>query len=381
MELIVVPAWDSRRAGLFMRRLEGNGSTNSKGDVIVTDFAAASNGRGFRGLLAASVIGMLSAGLAGCETGGGFLDAAAPPLAQPPAAVAAQPPQALAAVAVMPVVGAPDGVGKQIIGQLAQSAQRNRFTVVSDAGAKADFTLRGYFVASRDRAGAKVSYIWDLNDPQGQRVNRITGEEIAAGTPNAKNPWATVSPGVIQVIADKTAAAMGAWLPSHTKGPAATPPAAPAPAQPAPGPVAAAPTPPPAVTPVSARTTAALPQADQIAVVVPAVVGAPGDGNGSLSGALQRELTRQGVTLMDRPGASYRVEGKVTLGAAKDGKQPIQIDWRVRDPQGKSLGTVSQKNEIPPGSLDGQWGKTADAAAGAAAQGILKLLPQRKATN
>ena len=64
------------------------------------------------------------------------------------------------------------------------------------------------------------------------------------------------------------------------------------------------------------------------------------------------------------------------IGAAKEGKQAIQIDWRVKDPQGKALGTVSQKNEIPEGSLDGTWGKTADAAAAAAAQGIVKLLPQ-----
>lgn len=283
---------------------------------------------------------------------------------------------------MMPIVGAPDGVGKQIASQLTLSAQRNRFNIVSGSGVKADYTLRGYFVASRDRAGAKVSYIWDVTDPQGQRVNRITGEEIAAGTPNAKDPWATVSPAAIQVIADKTAAAMGAWLPTQAKSAGVPVASTAAPQQPAPVPVAAAPTPPPAATPAAERTTtAALPSADQVAVVVPAVVGAPGDGNGALSAALQRELSRQGVTLMDRQGASYRVEGKVVLGAAKDGKQAIQIDWRVRDPQGKSLGTVSQKNEIPPGSLDGQWGKTADAAAAAAAQGILKLLPQRKATN
>ena len=53
----------------------------------------------------------------------------------------------------------------------------------------------------------------------------------------------------------------------------------------------------------------------------------------------------------------------------------------MRDPQGKKLGTVSQKNEIPEGSLDGAWGKTAEQAAGAAAQGIVKLLPQPKAIN
>ena len=78
---------------------------------------------------------------------------------------------------------------------------------------------------------------------------------------------------------------------------------------------------------------------------------------------------------------TYKVEGKVVMGQGKDGKQPIQIDWNVYDPKGKKLGTVSQKNEVPQGSLDGTWGKTADAAAQAAAQGIVKLLPQATKTN
>ena len=54
-----------------------------------------------------------------------------------------------------------------------------------------------------------------------------------------------------------------------------------------------------------------------------------------------------------------------------------QLNYQyTTDPTGKKLGTVSQKNEVPQGSLDGSWGKTADAAAAAAAQGIVKLLPQ-----
>ena len=61
------------------------------------------------------------------------------------------------------------------------------------------------------------------------------------------------------------------------------------------------------------------------------------------------------------------------MGAGKDGKQPITIDWSVTDPSGKKLGTVSQKNEGSTGSLDGSWGKTADAAAAAAAQEIVQL--------
>jgi Mrp family chromosome partitioning ATPase len=183
-----------------------------------------------------------------------------------------------------------------------------------------------------------------------------------------------VTGAVTQSIADKTTTQLATWISANR------PAGSPAVAGQAPDaagaqrPVAAVAT--PAAEPASARTTtASLPASGDVAAIVPAVTGAPGDGNSALSSALQRELSRQGVTMANRPGA-YRIEGKVAMGGGQSGKQSIQIDWLVRDPQGRSLGTVSQKNEIPEGSLDGTWGNTADAAAGAATQGILKLLPQ-----
>ena len=115
---------------------------------------------------------------------------------------------------------------------------------------------------------------------------------------------------------------------------------------------------------------------DGLTAVIPAVTGAPGDGSTSLTAAIQRELQSKGIELAERPtNVSYRVEGAVLLGSASDGKQAIQIEWVVRAPNGKKLGTVSQKNDIPEGSLDGAWGGVADQAAGAAVKGILKLLP------
>ena len=87
------------------------------------------------------------------------------------------------------------------------------------------------------------------------------------------------------------------------------------------------------------------------------------------------------MTVADNANGAYRVQGTVAMGPVKDGKQSIHIEWTVRDPAGKKLGTVSQKNEIPEGSLDGAWGKTAEQAAGAAAQGIVRLLPVAKAEN
>lgn len=326
-------------------------------------------------------VAIVALGLAGCESSGSSLFSSlssGPATATPEQAKPAQ--QAtLARIALAPVIGAPDAVSRQIAEQIVQSAERHRITLINDRDAKGDFTLRGYVVASKDRSQTKVSYIWDLTDPTGKRVNRVTGEEMAPSGA-AKDPWVAVTGAVTQSIADKTATQLATWLAANRPAGSAPPVAG----QAAPDttgaqrPVAAAAPPTtPAPEPVAARTTtASLPSSGDVAAIVPAVTGAPGDGNSALSSALQRELSRQGVTMANRPGASYRIEGKVALGQGQAGKQTIQIDWLVRDPQGRSLGTVSQKNEIPEGSLDGSWGNTADAAAGAAAQGILKLLPQ-----
>jgi hypothetical protein len=56
-------------------------------------------------------------------------------------------------------------------------------------------------------------------------------------------------------------------------------------------------------------------------------------------------------------------------------KQSVRIDWQCSI-RAVRVGTVSQQNTIPKGSLNGPWGAIADAAAGAAADGIVKLLPK-----
>ncbi len=337
---------------------------------------------------AALIAALASAGLAGCESSsalfGSNQSTPETQLSQSAAPVQAAPVTPQTRVAVAPVIGAPDAVGRQLQQEFGSAVAKQRATVVA-AGDKADFTLRGYVVAAKDRAGTKVSYIWDVTDPAGKRVNRITGEEILASAAG-KDPWSSVTPAVMQTIAQKSASSFGSWLPSATSQAAVA--TAPAATQPigvgAPNAVATASTAPlaAAARPPQAAPTPVAYQPNDVTAVVPSVTGAPGDGSMSLTQALQNELSKNGVALANQASASsYRVEGVVKVGQIRDGKQPIQIDWNVRDPQGKRLGTVSQKNEIPEGSLDGPWGKTADAAAAAAAQGILKLLPQRSNAN
>lgn len=342
----------------------------------MTDFDAATAWYGKKAATAAFCIALAGLGLAGCETSGNLFgdnQVAAETVAPAPAPAAV--PQLAARVALAPIIGAPEALGQQLRTQVTQAAAKSRVGIVADRDPAADFSMRGYLVAARDKGGVKVSYIWDITDASGKRVNRITGEELTTAAPAAKEPWGSVTPAVTQVIADKVAASLGAWAPSQPK-------AAPVAAGPAVA-AAGAGAMPPAGAPVSASgvtnaTTASLPPT--AASPAPTVSGAPGDGNEALASALQRELSRQGATLSGPQGNQHRVEGKVTVGTVKDGKQPIQIDWKVVDAQGKAVGTVTQKNAIPPGSLDGSWGKTADAAAAAAAQGIIKLLPQRSAS-
>lgn len=336
----------------------------------------------------AGIAAVFAIGLGGCETSSNLLGSASPgptalsppPPSDTPAAVAQAPAAAQSKIAIAPVIGAPDSVGKQLQSQLTSAVTAKNIAVASGPADKPDYTLRGYVVSAREKSGTKVSYIWDVTDPAGARKNRITGEEILPASDN-KDPWAGVTPQITQSIADKTAASMASWLPGQKGAPVAS-------AGGGASVQTAAATPADALGATKAAaggpTTGSLggAPAGSITAIVPSVTGAPGDGGVALTSALQRELSRSGVQLANAPGGGvYKVEGKVAVGEAKDGKQPIQIDWNVKDPAGKKLGTVSQKNEIPQGTLDGAWGKTADAAAAAAAQGILKLLPQQKSTN
>jgi len=360
----------------------------------VTTIDAAAAWRGKRSVLLAVFAAFMGFGLGGCETGASLFGASSDPNQSIAGAPAAAEASQTAKIAIAPVIGAPDTVAKQLQTQLASAIEMHKISVAKSLNDKAEYTLRGYVVSAREKGRTKVSYIWDVTDPSGKRVNRITGEEVLSGA-QSKDPWASVTPQVVDTIATKTAGSIMTWLPTANAAPVAlgtggtgalatgstqhqtTQTAA---ASPAAVPLAS----PGGSLPPSAAggpTTGSL-QSGSVTTMVPSVVGAPGDGSVSLTSALQRELTKNGIALTESPtGQTYRVEGKVVVGQGENGKQPIQIDWNVNDPQGKKLGTVSQKNEIPQGSLDGAWGKTADAAAAAAAQGILKLLPPQAKVN
>jgi hypothetical protein len=261
-------------------------------------------------------------------------------------------------IAVAPIIGAPAQVSQEMTDALVAAGKDRKLTILPD-GSKANYTLRGYLIASNEKRGSKVSYIWDVTDAQGSRVARVSGDELIASR-TGSDPWSGVDSAAIRSIAGKTTSQLAASL-SRGGGSAAT--------------VAAASSSAPATTASTSVASMARPKA--AGVVVTPVSGAPGDGQRSLTTALKKRLYAGGVKLANGTTVNvYMVKGSVRMADTNSGKQSIRIDWLVLDPNGKKLGTVSQQNTIPKGSLNGPWGAVADAAAGAAAAGIIKLLPK-----
>ncbi|HXF53015.1 MAG TPA: hypothetical protein VNK52_02720 [Hyphomicrobiaceae bacterium] len=330
--------------------------------MTTTDAAAVRHVRTCLAL--AGLTALLGVGLGGCGTSNfnlfGSGDSVAPDAQQSAQAA----PVNQTKIAIAPVIGAPDAVSKQLTAQLTAAIEKQRITVAKSPADKVDYTLRGYMVAAKERNGVKLSYIWDLTDGASKRVNRIQKEEVVPGG-DSRDPWASVTPQVVQTIADKTAESLSTALAGLTPASAGanTPSGVGAPSQQ----IASA---------ASAATTGSIPRKLEAAANVTRVIGAPGDGNDSLAAAMRQELSKLNLPAPGPGRATYLVAGKVALAPPKDGKQNIKIDWHVCDPANMFVATVHQSNDITAGALDNAWGQTATLAAQAAAAKINDVIEQ-----
>jgi hypothetical protein len=110
-------------------------------------------------------------------------------------------------------------------------------------------------------------------------------------------------------------------------------------------------------------------------VAVPLVQGAEGRGNAELTEAMRQVLREAGWPVVKTPAANaLTIRGKVKTAAAVGDTQNVKLQWTVTTPDGKSLGEISQSNEVPAGSLQQGWGENAGFATQAAAEGIFKLI-------
>ncbi len=114
------------------------------------------------------------------------------------------------------------------------------------------------------------------------------------------------------------------------------------------------------------------------AITSVAVVPVQGDGskgNRELTEAMRDTLTGAGWQVRGAPAKdALTIKGMVQIAKPAGATQEVKLSWLVAKPDGKILGTISQANKVPAGSLNGGWGPNARAAAEAAASGIFELI-------
>jgi hypothetical protein len=296
---------------------------------------------------------------------------------------------------------------------LAKTAARRNVGIVQGTFAEG-YKLAGTFAATPQGNVVSLSYRWVLTGNTGGVLHVIEGAEQAPL--NGTDPWASVTTIMLVRVAAVTAEGLSSRLAElgfGTRGggmpppldafakagpdaerdidyetyygslaaaaragvqmppPAPTPPPAPGTAAPPPGAAVAAAVPPPAVPPPPKPGTST----EIRAVAVTNVRGSPGKGNEELAQAMRRTLTEAGWPVLDAERAdAFTIIGEVALGPPSGTNQRVRVDWTVKLPDGKVVGTIKQANDVPSGSLDKGWGDTAYYATQAASEGIFQVV-------
>lgn len=113
-------------------------------------------------------------------------------------------------------------------------------------------------------------------------------------------------------------------------------------------------------------------------VMIAEVTGAPGDGDLSLTNQMRLRLAALGPVVQDTAkGADFTVQGHVRVVPIGHGKERVEIQWEIKDDQGRERGKVVQLNEIPAGSLKHYWGDVAVVVAAQASAGVNDVLNQQ----
>ncbi|MET3794177.1 hypothetical protein [Aquamicrobium terrae] len=146
-----------------------------------------------------------------------------PSTGQPPAsdnaasssAAAVQPPARPGRIRlqVAPIVGTSVEAAGPLLEELQQRARQRGVTLAGSSDQSATHVLKGYFSVLNEDGAATVIYVWDVYDPAGSRLHRISGQQKATAV-NGAEGWPGVGPDTLKAIADTTMDQLSTWFDS-----------------------------------------------------------------------------------------------------------------------------------------------------------------------
>ncbi len=136
-------------------------------------------------------------------------------ISSPPTQAAAIPPQNSAAVTsarvhIAPIVGTSVTAASSLSDRLAARASQRGIRMIGASDQTATHMLKGYFTPLVEGKETTVIYVWDVYDPSGNRIHRISGQQKS---PSAGGfGWDAVPAASMQAIGDATINQLATWL-------------------------------------------------------------------------------------------------------------------------------------------------------------------------
>jgi hypothetical protein len=115
-----------------------------------------------------------------------------------------------ARVQFAPAVGVSADAVPALSARLRARATQRGVGVAGSGDASATHVMKGYFSAFTEGAETTVIYVWDVLDPDGNRLHRIQGQQKQPGS--GAEGWKSVSAGTMEIIADRTIDDLTLWL-------------------------------------------------------------------------------------------------------------------------------------------------------------------------
>ncbi|MDP2125607.1 MAG: hypothetical protein Q8J92_14630 [Parvibaculum sp.] len=259
-------------------------------------------------------------------------------------------------IAIAALSGAPMAEAAIFAALLKEEAAKARLPVAD--GEASTYEISGAMDAGENAEGAYVVTVIDVRDATGARVHRVVNEETLPLRAGNGDPWAHIARTDLRRIAGDAAARLAVWYASEIDAQS--------------GAMTTAGSIDNIVTGSIAASTTQAPQ-DRLPFDI--IVGAaPGDGNAALTRALDSALARRVPTATWLRNEGYKIEGSIFTASRNDGRTEVSIHWIVTSLSGETLGEVKQRNALDAASIAGNWGKLAENAAEAAAEGVMALL-------
>jgi hypothetical protein len=118
---------------------------------------------------------------------------------------------AAARFAFAPIDGVPVPVLQAMSAALNQDAAAFRLNVVPFNDPSAVYIVRGYLSAVAEGPQARLVYVWDVLDRQGNRLHRVTGQETG-GAFTGGDPWTGIGAANVTAASRRTIESLAAWV-------------------------------------------------------------------------------------------------------------------------------------------------------------------------